>query len=427
VVSREDLKTMLSDLAEDISQAPPVSTVIVRAHQVRRRRVAVLGAIVAVVGVVAASTIAVSRAAPVRPVHSPTGTPSPTNVARPLTAKVDRLPVKLATDPIADGWPTSGPPLDAPLLASAPVTLGMLLYAPTTAASIQPVYVYGQTPLRSGNDRLTYHWARLGVSLMGIRDADGGLVTPLDVNSMSNNGERAAFAQPDWLVVVDLQTGAVDRISVPGPNEHVSWLLSEHVLVSSPTQTWLVDVRTRSVVPAAAPGAAVAPLVGDDSGLTTVSLTGSAGNQSPMVTFYDDGGLVRQFDTVVDARSVSPYHFAELNGRGWRRGTLIAQAASGPRDGTVVDFVAVFDGPGAVATHLLDLGPGRRAGCCAALGWSGPDHVLVYLEPNGVLDWDLTNGDVHRRSGPLTGTVSIALYGCDYTIRVQGITSGCVQ
>ena len=236
-------------------------------------------------------------------------------------------------------------------------------------------------------------------------------------------GQKAAFAQPGDVVIVDLQTGQEDRIPLPGLNEDVSWLLDgRHVLVSSATQTWLVNVETREVLPASADGFAVTPLVGGGSGLTTLSLAGS-GDEAPLLQFYDDGGLSRRGQRYVNAATSVPYRFSYLMPRGWRYGNLIAQAAGGQTGSQPGEFVVVVNQSGDI-THVLDPGPGRNKGCCAVLGWSGhADAVLVHTDQEGLLQWTLSTGVVTRLTDQLPGAVSLPMMGCEF----QVLGAACIE
>ncbi len=438
-MSREDLKAMFTELAEDISYAEPVGAALAHAVRVRRRRRAVIGAALAVL-VVTAVSVAVWRPTgrSTSPVDPPGGTAEPTMTG---TARVDRLPSVLAVNP--DGapyWPRSVQvPTDAPRLADAPMSHAAMLFSPYAAefgTKPPPIYVYGEGSVNEGSGNGRFHWARLAVDLSYTRDVDGNLAVPLDQNSLGPGGEVAAFAQRDSVVLVDVRTGAVERIALPGLNEDVSWLVNgRHVLVSSATETWLVDTcyrarfqegctEARAPAPAAARGTDVAALVGGGSGLATLTVPGPG--RDPLVRFYDDGGLAEEGQRSVDMGSAAPYQISDLSPRGWRYGNLIAQAAGG-RDGSAhANFVAVIDDQAGTVTHILDLGTGRAKGCCSVLGWAGSDDVLVYADEHGLLDWNLSTRAVTRLTEPAPGGISVASGGCDYSIKIAGITYGCV-
>ncbi len=425
-MSREDLRAMLVELADDVSQSQLVGAAAAQAAHVRRRRRAVVGAALAVV-VVSAASVALWR-----PTGTPTPLGSPSATALPTmagSARVDRLPATIAADPeAAPYWPASAdPPANAPSLANKPMSHAVVLYSPASAeAQASPIYVYGEGSINGGSGNGSFYWARVPVDLSYTHDAGGNRALPLDQNSLGPMGRRAAFAQPDSVVIVDLMTGAVDRIALPGLNEEVSWLVNgRHVLVSSATHTWLVDTETRSAVPVAADGFAVTPLVGEGSGLTTLTVADS-GTEPPVLRFYDDAGLVEQSHRAVNASSAAPYRIAYLGPRGWRYGNLVAQAASGQTaDSTYGHFVAIIDDQTGDITHVLDLSGGRNKGCCTVLGWMNGTDVLVYTDQNGLLRWQLTTGTVTRLTEPAAGPISVAPTGCGFTITIAGVTSGC--
>jgi hypothetical protein len=412
-MSREDLHAMFAELAEDVSQPRLVAPVVARAARLRRRRLAVTCTALAVLVITVASLT----------LWGPKGTPipaTPPNATQPDatgSTRVDRLPATLATDAdAAPYWPGSAnPPVNAPSLAGAPISHAVMLYSPPSGGSkAAPVYVYGEGSINGGSGSGSFHWARINVDLSDTRDAGGNRTPALDQNSLGPMGASAAFAQTDSVVVVNLTTAAVDRIALPGLNDDVTWLVDgRHVLVSGATQTWLVDTRTRSVIPAAVNGASVTPLVGNASGLTTLTVSGT---DQPVLRLYDDGGLVERSHHTINTDTAAPYRIAELSPRGWRDGNLIAQAASGPTGG----FVAVIDDRTLDVTHVLDLNGGR------VLGWMNSDVVLVQTGRDGLLKWQLTTGTVTRLTNPTTGSLSIAPAGCDWTVTIADITASCI-
>ncbi|MEU5943568.1 hypothetical protein ABZ807_31410 [Micromonospora sp. NPDC047548] len=441
-MSREALRRMLADMADDITSAPPVDAVIARSIRVRRRRREILGASVAVVLI---STAGVTwwhqegrGSAPfgltgdgARPTPVPADETFGPDAQAPKLARLDRLPARLTKQPDTRGqWPDPlDPPAGAPTVAAAPLSHAVLLTTPTTIGSGSNVviYAYGESAANGGSGDGRFRWARLPVDLGLTRDASGNRAVPLDTNSLGPMGLRAAFPQPDFLVTVDIVTGTVKRIPVPGLNESVSWLADGvHVLVSSGTGTRLVDVVAGSVVSAAADGRTVTPLVGSGNGLTTVTMDGAPGG-SPIIRSYDDGGLVERSQLNMGTGAPTHYRIADLAPRGWRMHDRIAQVASGPADGPARGtFLVVINVSTGKVVHLLDLGPGRTAGCCAVLGWANGDDVLVRTDREGLLKWHLPNGSVTLLADrPVDGIISIAPTGCDWRLTIRGVTTAC--
>jgi hypothetical protein len=364
-MSDEDLRTLLTELADEVTRVQLVAPAIARAARVRRRRAGVAAGVVLAVAA-AVGVAALRPTAPPPPVAGPT--PSPSIVVIPgAPAVVTPWPASLPVEPYAARyWPASvQPPADTRWLVDAPLRHAVLLYLPprTPGAAISYLYAYGEA---AGG---AFGWVKVPVDL-----ADTAGAVPLSSNSLAPMGLRAAFAQPDAVVVVDLSTGGVVRIPVPGAHTDVTWLADgRHLLVSGPGATSLVDVDTRTAMPAAVAGSTVAPLVGGGSGLTALTLDGAG---SLVLRGYDDAGLV------VDER---------------------------------MDRV----------TRILDLGAGRTPGCCAVLGWLDPFSVLVYTDRDGLLRWTLGTGAVTRLTLPWAGTVSIAPAGCDWWLTIGPATATC--
>jgi hypothetical protein len=284
--------------------------------------------------------------------------------------------------------------------------------------------------VNGGSGDGSFRWVRLNVNLSFTREAGGNRAVPLDLNSLGPRGERAAFAQPDAVVVVDLRTAEVDRIPLPGLNEDVTWLTDgRYLLVSGgETGTWLVNVESGKRVQAAAKGYDVTPLVGGASFLTSLHLPDAGA--PPVLGFYDDPGLTHMVDRVVDAGRAAPYRIDYLMPRGWRSAHRIAQAPGGAAGPQYGEFVLIIDDRTAAVSRILDLGPLHTKGCCSVLGWIGADTVLIHSGRDGLLRWELTTGGVarlSRPSSPAPTTVSVAPNGCDWSIKVDGITSACTR
>ncbi|MBB5874574.1 hypothetical protein F4553_008008 [Allocatelliglobosispora scoriae] len=430
-MSREDLHAMFEALAEDVPPPHLAGPAAAGAARVRRRRTVVAGALAAVV-LISGAAVAAWRPTGADVTTGPTASPAPLPQPSAL-ARVDRLPAEPARSPRSEPyWPASiNLPARVPTLAEAPISHAVMLYSPI-ATGASAIYAYGEGTVNGGSGDGRFHWARVDVDLVDTRDAGGNQAMPLGVNSLGPMGTRAAFAQPDAAVIVDLLTGDVARIALPGLNEQVTWLADgRHVLVSSEAETWLVDVQTRSVVRAAVAGQRVTPLVGGGSGLTAL-IPADTGAEPLELLAYDDGGLARTGTVPVDSRTLGAYRISYLSPRGWRYGDLVAFAAngqlstangSGPRD-----FVAVLDARTGAFTQVLDLGErDRNKGCCAVYGWQNSNEVLVYTQQEGLLAWDLSTGRVVRLVDPALGLVSVAPMGCDWHLTIGGVSADCIQ
>jgi hypothetical protein len=415
-MSREELSTMLAELADDVTHPPLARRAWAQARRVRRRRVAVGATVVgATVAVLLASAPVVLSRLPDRSDAPATPITTATNGD---TVRIDRVPATVDPDPgLSPYWPpTLEPPADAPTLSQSPLSHAVLLFQPRGSG---PIYAYGEGSVNGGSGNGSFGWVRLDVQLAGTGDP---ATTPLDAGSLGPMGELAAFAQPDEYVVVDLRTGSVRRTPLPGLNDDVAWFPDgRHLLVSSPDRTWLVGLSI-VVDPVAAPGAAVTPIVGDASGLTALTL---APPQGLTVRHYDDEGRAEVDHKAIDVSGVAPYRIETLTSRGWRYGELIVQAARGWNDRDTRDLLVVVDvGTGAVR-HLLDVGSRDTDGCCGALGWQNSD-VIVLRSKHDLLLWRLSTGEVTEVTDIRPGPLSLAPAGCGWKVTVEGATVTCM-
>jgi hypothetical protein len=425
-MSGDDLRTLFTDLADEVSTKDLATVAAVEATRVRRRRRAIVASALALAVVTAGATLGLTYWQAVNSPTAPAGSAAATPTRNTANqGALDYLPSTLDTDPQAvPYWPaTLRPAVNAPILRADTVAHAVLLFTPYTGGDgPPPIYAYAANSINGGSGDGTFGWYRVPVTLTDTRDAGGNRAQPLDPGSLAPDGARAAFAQLDEVIVVDLRTAKVDRIPLPGLNEDVVWLTdSDHLLVSSATKTSLVSTRAHTTAPVPVSGWQVAALVGGGGGLTTLSV-GDSGRQSPLVRWYDDGGLAQTEQRFI----ASPATISTLSPRGWRYGDLIAQAGSGHIDGGPVDFVVVADAKQGIVARILDLGPGRNKGCCATLGWRNPSSVLVYTEQEGLLTWDVSNGKILRLVPPAPGALSIATMGCDWTVTIEGRTASCV-
>ena len=293
-------------------------------------------------------------------------------------------------------WSRIGsPPVDAPPISAAPLLAASLLFQPYgDPDGPNTVFAYGERPGGA------WAWVRLDVELAHTQDAGGNRAIPLDQNSLAPGGRRAAFAQTDEVVIVDLATGDVVRIPVPGLYEEVTWIDDRQVLMSSETTTVRIDAATRAVSSETFRGHSVTPPAGPSVPITT--LDGDQ-NNGPLMLGFPESGTSQRVDTL----SARPYQFNALVPRGWRYGNLVAQSAMGHDGKGPADVVFVVNARTGVIRWLLDLGGGRNKGCCPVVGWHGPSEVLVRTEQEGLLVWNLTTGTVSRLAAPISGQMSL--------------------
>lgn len=333
----ERLPDLLHEIVADVDAPPLARAAWAGAARVRRRRrvAAAAAATVVVAGVVPLFVQTRDGTSfPARPVTPPTaGRTTPDDGATPQAqlgperAQVPALPA-LQT-PLADLGTLPGSAVE---LAEEP--------APRLLAAAQrpggPVLVLG----------MDHRWRQVGTPA-----GDRPLLSP---TSISNDGTRLALSQPGYLVLVDVRTGRLRRLTVTGPMarsaEPVSWLGDEEVRVGE--------------------------------GADQVVLSVADGTQRPGdVNALRDGRAVRQWYS-------GP----------WPNGDRIA--VTGFRQGDDAQVVAVLDAATGRVQHLLDLPYGtpqaaRSNGCCATLGWLDAETVLL-RDGGCVLAWRPESGAVLR-------------------------------
>jgi hypothetical protein len=250
-------------------------------------------------------------------------------------------------------------------------------------------------------------WRRLDVGdLRATTDASGNPQPVLDTTSLAGDGRRAAFAQRDEVVVVDLTTAGVRRIRVPGFNEDVAWL-GGRLLVTQEAATYLVDG-------AGAP--AKVPYPGRDVLLPTGS---QAGVQVVQLSIGGDGhARLRHWrgNTGDDERVVSGVaDLVSWSGPGWQQGQTAARtvwissgpasAPSGPPAARVL-LVDTATGAGRIAA---DLGDPARAGA-SVLGWH--DATSLLLNAGGqILVYEVQTGTAAVAATVGGGPAVLALAG----------------
>lgn len=74
-------------------------------------------------------------------------------------------------------------------------------------------------------------------------DPEGNTQVAVDTTSLSPDGSRAAFAQHDKVVVVDLTTGKANHFPLPGYNRDVVWRDGDTLIVEQ-RRSFLLDLGT---------------------------------------------------------------------------------------------------------------------------------------------------------------------------------------
>ncbi|MFI6481817.1 hypothetical protein ACIBH1_28070 [Nonomuraea sp. NPDC050663] len=366
-------------------------------------------AAVTVVAVAAAAVLLWPREAAPPPATGASAVPTQTApVPAPVTAT--GAPIDVAPAPEREG--------ELPLLPTAfPATLDPAAARPLSSWPLTRAIALFQQYGEQGDGRLLALGEDGGLreldglDLAPVTDRDGNRQAALDDTSLSPDGTRAAFAQKDEVVLVELATGAMSRLPLPGFNERVSWRPNGiGLLVEQDPRVYLMDTRTG--VATRMPYPAWGLVAGGEIGADVHRLDADDGEKPAMLSRWDSSG-VRQASTPVRP----PVGTGEWWGTGWLREGRIARdvfGAGGPRPyGDVVEAeaVVVLDAAtGATLRSLVFEGFGRWKGCCAVMGWYDRDTVLVTSggEHSRLLAWRITDGAVFR-VGDLPAQMGLSL------------------
>jgi hypothetical protein len=262
-------------------------------------------------------------------------------------------------------------------------------------------------------------WYELDVvRITYTRDEGGNQATPLRVTSLSPNGRYAAIPQPHALVLVDLTTGKSSTVDVPGFNEHVLWRGNDVLVVGGDMNRYRVE-RVSRLVTKLPSGASIWDVIADPFG---------GGNWLELPATHFNGGeqealKLREWQLdrsePVSQRTISPaalrpYGVDEWYGRGWRntgRSELVVRAGFGRTEKVFgLPVVAVLDIRDSRVVRLLPLEGERNKVAAEALGWLNSRTALLRIDPEGLVTWDVTTGDVRVVSaGPLRGALSVQL------------------
>lgn len=404
------LRELLQDLAETVPAPQLADATVQGAQRVRRQRRTAM--VAAAAAGVAATVIAVSVGSSPKP-NSRVATPpavasaSPTKFGSmvidvaPVGAegKLARLDVGLPADITLDAS-------RAVRLSTAPVDRALALLE--SAEDQTTVYVLGADRKMRVLDT---------VELTAPTDASGNAQGVLDGTSLASDGKRAAFAQRDEVVVVDLISGKVDRLPLPGFNENVLWQPDARgLIVEQADNTFLLDVRGGSTRQPYAGFDSVATL-GDTGGAGGLLRLGSSDRAGSALSTWTPSGVL------ISRTSLPAPWLAAGNwyGTGWRSGTLVARSLfapvvmepSGAGEATVLVDVTT----GKVVRALLfprlpgDVA-GRKLQCCEVRGWAGADNVVVQ-SLNRLLAWNVRTGALRAvtQMSPGVGTLSLAELG----------------
>jgi hypothetical protein len=248
-----------------------------------------------------------------------------------------------------------------------------------------------------------------GVTLQPVRDLGGNISWPTKDTSLSPDGTKAAFPQPDRLVVADLTTGLIRTFTAPGLNEWVVWAPGPaELMVGSATTAYRVNsltgARTRIGVPAGRPafdGPNQVELLDAPVGVPPTG--GAATVRSP----YDGRVVKTLLESVPIVEWWGSPHLT--GGQVAAAGFTANLVAPGLRSNNP-EAVAVLDAKTGGLQRLLafDLDGGRSKGCCPVLGWYDDHTVLFGSNGIRVLAWDIETGDLFRVAALEASVVSLA-------------------
>ncbi|HEX6871388.1 MAG TPA: hypothetical protein VF163_09855 [Micromonosporaceae bacterium] len=383
-MSEQRVAQLLAEAAEDVPAPHLAEASWQRAGVVRhRRRIGAASVIAALALVVGIAVVAPGSEAPSGPSGPPTS-PAPA-VTGPLPTMLPRLdgsPLPARLD-----WSTAIP------LSRAPMTRALALYQPLSeqdgAPPSGPIYALDV----DGRLRLLDD-----VELSPTRDAGGNLATPLKSGSLSPDGRIAAFPQTDKLVLVNLLLPAIETIPVAGYNESVVWLGDGSLVVGRAQDASLVTLNTGRVrtLPLAA-----WDLVGETEATPDRYLElrarwdgGRAAAAEPARLRFWSGEGTSPARVVALGGSGGDAMMGDFYGRAWRSGDLVVRSgwlspnnnAGGTAGPEAVVVVNLNDG---VIVNLLDVGRERWKACCEALGWLNDHMVLLRIDRQGVVAWDI--------------------------------------
>ena len=224
--------------------------------------------------------------------------------------------------------------------------------------------------------------------LQATRDKHGNLASPLGTRAISPDGVSAAFAQPDAVVVYNMDTGARRSFVVPGFNESAVWVDDHIVAVGTEAGTRLVDVASAAVRPASYAGNDSVFQLGP---LAELSSQGGARGLPARATYRSLEGAGRG----VSAQDVGGVV-------GWRG----AAFSSSP----LIARVGFIDGFGELEAAVIVLEHGEvhkrlrfpsapwSAACCEVLGWRSDGAVVLSASaPSGtqfLLSWRIDTGEL---------------------------------
>lgn len=236
------------------------------------------------------------------------------------------------------------------------------------------------------------------------RDRDGNLQPALDPTSLSPDGRRAAFAQPDRIVLVDLTTATATDLPLPGWNESVSWL-GDELVATQEGLSFLLEPETGAVSPYPASASDLAFDASADCPAVEVTAPAGPGTGIRVRQWCDPATPTeRPIPTTGDIISWS--------GPGWARDGHVARVAvldrgeSNPAGPPVNELLLIDVETATIARGVTPpLDTDTRVNYHVVLGWLNDTTVLISSASNGqqIIGWNVDDGSfalATRISGP---------------------------
>jgi hypothetical protein len=198
---------------------------------------------------------------------------------------------------------------------------------------------------------------------------------------------------------VDLSTAKSDAIALPGWNGYVAWHGSSTVLVGHAHAAFVVDLTSRIAKPL--PSTFPVDDVAVDPDATDPVVDLPSGADQLTVRERAMSAAQPRGERPVDQSRLNGYRIRQWHGTAWRSGDLVVRAGAGTQpDSRGTDLVGVVDTRTGAVVRLL-----ATAG--TPLGWLDGHTVLMQTARQGIVAWDIRNGQVTSVCTPFNGTVAV--------------------
>lgn len=319
----------------------------------------------------------------------------PTQPATPAADLVHPLPgvdEEQALSRAPGGWPERvSLRKGAPTLAKDPVSRALALMQTSSGGTFEILVLGDEGRVRT-----------LGVTLAKTRAPEEGVEPSLPGvhSSLRRDGLRAAFPQPDAVIMVDLTTGAARRYAVPGLNQGLQWHPDgNRIIVLRREGSDLLDTRTGKLTPYQA---VISVQTADPARMAhlesaQLDVQGDPVILAQLTRLDPETGARTEELTTLDAR-INPIGVGGFERAGYiaLEAQLAKNAAQLPGVAEPAYSIAVIEAKTGQLGRALVFGK-ERAGtrCCQALGWYDDDSVIVQSDQR-LLTWNFRTGALAR-------------------------------